>query len=59
MKQQMQACTAVEVRKDRISPFAIALFLSAIALLVFVNRATPVHAAEPEAKPPTQAARHA
>jgi hypothetical protein len=59
MKQQIQARTAAEVRKDRSSSLAIGLFLSAVALLVFVNRGAPAHAAEPDAKPPARSATHA
>ena len=48
----MQRGTAVEVRKDQ-SPLAIALFISAIALLVLVNRA-PAHAATPDTPAPAR-----
>jgi hypothetical protein len=52
----MQRGTAVEVRKDSSSPLAIALFVSAVALLVLVNRGSPAHAATPDTPPPARTA---
>jgi hypothetical protein len=54
-----QRGSAVDVRKDSSSPLAIALFVSAIALLVLVNRGAPAHAATPDNQAPARAeARH-
>ena len=50
-----QRGTAVEVRKDPVSPLALTLFVSAVALLVLVNRGTPAHAAAPDSKAPVRA----
>ena len=49
-----QRGAAVEVRKDQ-SPLAIALFVSAITLLVLVNRA-PAHAATADNPAPARTA---
>jgi len=51
-----QRGTAVDVRKDSSSPLAIALFVSAVALLVLVNRGSPAHAATPDTPPPARTA---
>ena len=53
-----QRGTAVDVRKDHSSPLAIALFVSAVALLVLVNRGAPAHAATPDKAPQRAEARH-
>jgi hypothetical protein len=54
-----QRGTAVDVRKDSGSRLAIALFVSAITLLVLVNRGAPAHAATPDNHGPARAeARH-
>ena len=53
-----QRGTAVDVRKDHSSSLAIALFVSAVALLVLVNRGTPAHAATPDKTPQRAEARH-
>ena len=51
-----QRGAAVEVRKDQSSPLAIALFVSAIALLVLVNRGAPAHAATADHPAPARTA---